>query len=99
MKTPLFSVGHIVSTPGARAALQAAGVSPINYIGRHITGDWGEVCEADAAENNLSVKKGYRIVSTYTLPDADKTKIWIITEATDDHGHRAATTLLLPSDY
>jgi hypothetical protein len=26
-------------------------------------------------------------------------RIWIITEATDDGGRRAATTILLPTDY
>ena len=26
-------------------------------------------------------------------------KLWIITEATNDNGKRAATTLLLPSEY
>jgi len=27
------------------------------------------------------------------------TKIWIITEATDDNGKRTATTILLPEEY
>ena len=32
------------------------------------------------------------------LPDALGAKIWIITEAADDQGKRAATTALLPSE-
>jgi hypothetical protein len=27
------------------------------------------------------------------------TKLWIITEAADDDGNRAATTILLPEEY
>ncbi len=30
---------------------------------------------------------------------ANDTRIWVITEAADDNGERAATTLLLPEEY
>jgi hypothetical protein len=30
---------------------------------------------------------------------ARKVKLWIITEAADDHGRRVATTILLPEEY
>ena len=43
-------------------------------------------------ENELSVEKGFRILSAYTLTAG--VKIWIITEA-----DRSVTTLLLPSEY
>jgi hypothetical protein len=38
------------------------------------------------------------LLSAYVLKDG-KTKIWLITEAEDDNGNRAATTGLLPSEY
>jgi len=36
-------------------------------------------------------------LSAYFLPD--ETKLWIITEATDDAGNRVATTFLLTDEY
>ncbi len=89
---PLFPLGQVVITPGARAAFAAAGEQPLPYLQRHVAGDWGDVCAEDRQENELSVEKGFRILSAYKLGDG--TKIWLITEA-----DRSATTLLLPSEY
>ena len=50
------------------------------------------MCEEDKAENELSVRQGFRILSAYRL--CTGVKIWVITEA-----DRSATTLLLPSEY
>ena len=51
----------------------------------------------DRAANNQALVDGSRLLSAYrTLKGR---KIWLITEATDDNGHRAATTILLPEDY
>ena len=58
---------------------------------RHVTGDWGDLGEEDKKENELSVKKGFRILSAYTLKNGERA--WIITEA-----DRSVTTILLPSD-
>ncbi len=91
-KTGLFSLGQIVATPGALEALAPNEGLGFLLLTRHVTGDWGNVCEEDAAENELSIEEGYRILSSYVTPD--DTKIWIITEA-----DRSATTLLLPSEY
>ena len=55
-------------------------------------GDWGDVPPEDAAENELSLRKGFRLLSAYHTKD--KEKIWIITEA-----DRSVTTLLLPAEY
>jgi hypothetical protein len=83
-----FPLGAIVRTPGF-AALE---IDPMPFLRRHMTGDWGEVSPEDAAENNLSVIRGFRILSAYRAPDG--TRFWIITEA-----DRLVTTLLLPSEY
>jgi hypothetical protein len=92
MKKPLFPLGRVVSTPGALDAFREAGKQPHTYLLRHVTGDWGEVCEEDARENELSVREGFRILSAYTLSTG--VEIWIITES-----DRSATTFLLPSEY
>ena len=82
----------IVATPGALEALERSGETPATFLHRHVVGDWGDVDEDDRAENDLSVKEGFRILSAYHLRDG--TKIWIITEA-----DRSSTTILLPSEY
>ena len=89
---PRFALGKLVSTPGALEAFAIAGQSPAEFLSRHVAGDWGQVDKADASENELSVKEGFRILSAYTLKSG--TKIWIITEA-----DRSSTCVLLPSEY
>jgi hypothetical protein len=89
---PKFALGQIVATPGALQALEATGQTPLEFLQRHVAGDWGELDEHDRQENELSLKHGFRILSAYHLNNG--TKLWIITEA-----DRSATTLLLPSEY
>jgi hypothetical protein len=91
-KIPLFTLGQVVATPGAIEAMEKAGQSSAKLLRRHVSGDWGDVPPEDAKENELSVKKGYRILSSYKLSTG--VKIWTITEA-----DRSATTFLLPSEY
>lgn len=92
IKRPLFALGQVVSTPGALEALEQAGQSPVELLNRHVTGDWGTLDEEDKRENDLSVQKGYRILSAYILRTG--VKVWIITEY-----DRSVTTFLLPSEY
>ena len=92
-----FPLGQIVATPGALEALQDSAQSPADFIKRHARGDWGELSRDDARLNNEALKNGSRILSAYKTSSG--TKLWIITEATDENGQRAATTILLPSDY
>jgi hypothetical protein len=92
LRTPRFSLGQVVATPGALAALEEAGQRPEEFLSRHIVGDWGVVPAEDKQENELSVEKGFRILSAYVLKTG--VKIWIISEA-----DRSSTCLLLPSEY
>lgn len=89
---PRFPLGRIVATPGALAALAAAGEAPSKYLSRHVSGDWGDVCSEDAKTNVDALRDGDRILSAYTLPDG--VRIWVITESS-----RTTTTLLLPNEY
>jgi len=86
----LFETGQIVATPGA-LSLAEQGVDLLDYLLRHVQGDWGDLCEEDRAENEYSVKNGFRILSSYTTQYG---KLWVITEA-----DRSATTFLLPEEY
>jgi hypothetical protein len=92
-----FSLGRVVATPGALGALQNAGQSPREFLDRHASGDWGDLSEGDRQLNDEAVKDGSRIFSAYAIRGGQK--IWIITEAADDQGQRAATTILLPEEY
>jgi len=93
-----FSLGQTVATPGALEALARNETNGLEYLQRHASGDWGDLCAEDRKANDDALKTGARILSAYCL--ADDTKIWIITDATiDEQGNRLATTLLLPDEY
>ena len=85
-----FELGRTVITTHARDCLDPEDV--LAALIRHSQGDWGDVCQADAEENELSLENGFRLLSAYE--DRNGTKFWIITEA-----DRSATTVLLPEDY
>lgn len=88
-----LSLGQVVATPGAIAAMDESDSTPLSYLVRHSSGDWGEVSEEDRELNNQALIDGDRILSAYTLRDGE-TKIWVITE-----WDRSVTTILLPSEY
>lgn len=85
-----FPLGQTIITRHALDTLPMADV--IDALARHALGDWGDVCEQDRQENELSLKEGYRLFSVYHATDG--TKFWVITE-----WDRSATTVLLPEDY
>lgn len=94
---PKFNLGQIVATLGALEALNESGQTPQFFLCKHVRGHWGEVCPDDARLNDQALIDGSRLLSAYrTLKN---TRIWLLTEAADDHGHRLATTLLLPEEY
>ena len=88
----LFSLGQIVSTPGALEVLLECKQPPSEFLVRHALGDWGDLCEEDKTANEDALQEGLRLLSVYRTNDG--TKIWIITEC-----DRSATTVLLPSEY
>ena len=85
-----FRLGRIVSTPHALEFLTHDDI--LTSISRHQAGDWGDVDEHDRQENELSLHKGFRLLSVYH--SAKGVRFWIITEA-----DRSVTTVLLPEDY
>lgn len=89
----LFKLGQVVATPGALRAIEENNIEMWNLLQRHSNGDWGCVPEEDKLENQLGVKNGFRVMSSYLLNDRGD-KLWIITEA-----DRSSTCLLLPDEY
>jgi hypothetical protein len=88
----LLTLGQIVATPGALAALERSQQPASCFLARHAIGDWGELDPADVAENEYGMVQGLRLLSSYKTGAGER--IWIITEA-----DRSATTLLLPGEY
>jgi hypothetical protein len=80
-----------VATPGALKLLLEAGGRPFDYLARHATGDWGELCAFDRRQNQIALGDGYRVLSSYPVGGEC---VWIITEA-----DRSVTTILLPKEY
>ena len=90
MTAPL-PLGRVLATPGALKLLAEAGGQHFEYLARHATGDWGVLCAFDRRQNQIALREGYRVLSSYPVGGG---KVWIITE-TD----RSVTTILLPEDY
>lgn len=60
-RKPLFDLGQLVATPGALAALEKRGQSPMEFLSRHVTGDWGDKVWV--------ITKGSRCHTTILLPE------------------------------
>lgn len=85
-----FPMGQVVITSNALAQLHPEDVQ--SALRRHAAKDWGEVGAEDWAENDLSLREGFRLLSSYR--DRNQVRFWIITEA-----DRSSTCVLLPEDY
>lgn len=96
----LFQLGQVVMTCGIAARMGtdpsfARGVQ--NSLGRHATGDWGDVGEESRRMNDDALeaeRNGEWSDRLFSLYDIEGTEIFIITEA-----DRSVTTILLPEEY
>lgn len=59
-----FELGQVVATPGALEALEKAGVSPLRYLYRHVTGDWGDLEAEDKRANDHALLDGSSRLTT-----------------------------------
>lgn len=89
-QTARFSLGQLYATPGVLTEVSTEEISPA--LARHAMGDWGDLSQEDIDANNLALKEGTRLFSSYR--SSTRVKFWIITE-----WDRSATTVLLPSEY
>ena len=96
-KTRKFELGFIHATLPALEALMSGQAAP-EFLDRHASGDWGEVCPEDAKANDDAIahegdeERQARVLSAYTTRAG--IKFWIITEA-----DRSSTCILLPDEY
>lgn len=84
------SLGQVVITVGAQSSIPPSEV--LLAIGRHSSGDWGDVCEEDWNANNHALENKLRLVSAYHSEEG--AKFYVITE-----WDRSYTTILLPEEY
>lgn len=97
---PKFHPGRVVATRGALNALDRFNASLFELIGRHLSGDWGDLCDEDKGANEAALESGQaRLLSAYTLRrtahGVDETeRLWLITE-----WDRSVTTILRPDEY
>jgi len=87
---PSFPLGDLYVTASVDRELDQTDIW--KALERHGQRDWGDVCEEDRYENDMSLTNGTRLLSVYH--DRNGVKFWVITEA-----DRSATTVLLPDDY
>ena len=87
---PKFSLGQVVATPNALAAIPDDEVQ--NALSQHVRGDWGTLDAEDLNANERALRSGGRLFSSYH--SSQNVKFWIITEC-----DRSVTTVLLPEDY
>ena len=87
----MFELGRVVITRTAHAFCESKGVDALDFLQRHVLGDWGDLCSQDKDANRNAVKLGGRILSAYHVHGE---KLYVITEA-----DRSYTTILMATDY
>jgi hypothetical protein len=86
---PQFEIGQTYATPAVAEFL--ANDESAKLLQFHTRGYWDEMDSENISENEISIEKGFRVLTAYTVRGR---KIWIITEA-----DRSCTTFLFPCDY
>jgi len=98
VEQPRLELGQIVATQGVLE--NCTNVHMRKCLVRHLTGDWGCVCDEDRQANDAELSNGGRVLSAYPIDPEKPSRgfgentLWIITE-----GDRSATTFLLPDEY
>lgn len=90
-----FNPGQLVVTRGVNdlIAVNEEFAKHVSLsLRRHLSGDWGNLCDEDRVSNEIALKEGDRLFSAYEKEGVSK--IWIITE-----WDRSVTTVLFPDEY
>ena len=91
-----FSLGQLLATPGAFRRCRRAAKPQRSSSAATPTPIGAKSATRIRRLNDQSLIDGSRLLSAYRT--ANGTKLWVITEAADDDGHRMATTILLPEN-
>lgn len=85
-----FPAGRLCASPGAMTSVPER--EQLIAFTRHLNCDWGDVSDNDKRSNDLALRHGERLVSSYRTAEGDR--FFIITEA-----DRSMTMLLLADEY
>ena len=88
----LFTLGRVVATPAALAAIEKSGQQPGDFLARHVSGDWGDLDAHDMAGNEFGLKHGFRLLSAYRTDAGDRLSVIAKTDY-------SSTCILLPEEY
>ncbi len=91
MSTPKFYLGRLVIPADVLTTLQRQGEKPLLYVLRHVSGDWGDVGNANGQANDYAVAHGGTLQSHYRLTNGQR--LWIVTAC-----DRSTTTLVVRDD-
>ena len=58
-----FPLGQAFIIPGAEEGLKIVGQTGIEFLCRHVSGDFGELADEDMQENELSLHEGFCVLS------------------------------------
>jgi len=61
----LFTLGRVYIKPETKTLLKEVGITALDLIQRHVTGDWGELSEGMERGNYAAVREGREIVSLF----------------------------------
>lgn len=84
-----FPLGRTFVTANAAELLEEEKIGAM--LTRHVSGDWGDLDDADKLLNEHALQNGARLLSRY---DVGGSVFYVITEH-----DRSVTTVLLPEDY
>lgn len=87
----MFELGKIVVTRNCLFYAEEHNIDLKELVARHVSGDDGDLCKADQQLNELAIKEGGRVFSSYLIGEK---KYFVITE-----WDRSYTTVMLAEDY
>lgn len=91
----LFRVGCVVTTPGALRLFESTTLTVMDFVLKHQSGDWGDLCESDIRANHSAITHHERVLSRYSIGlEVERRDIYVITE-----WDRSFTTVLLVEEY
>lgn len=91
-----FPLGHVVVASAALWLVKEHKEEIDKAVEEHRWCNWGEsISEKSWQVNFDALTNGGRIISHWTIAGHE---VWIVTDAKDKNGVRAATTIMLPSD-
>lgn len=68
--SPAFAIGAVVYTASIDTLARQGIFEPLQYLYRHICGDWGDICEEDQQGNRDALELSNRLLSSYQVqPD------------------------------